>query len=786
MTISTTQNQVSYVGDGVTTAFAFNFPFITPTDLKVFVNGSQLSSGAYSVAGIAPVTGSGTYQSGTVTINVAPAAAAAVLIYCDPDQLQSTSLPPNDPFPSKTVEKMVDKLTLLIQRLATKFGNAITFPPGDTTSGVLPAAATRAGTILGFDGFGALSLTAPTAGTATALALALANAASAAQGPSLIALNPPLNYVAGTLGAHVVQDWWNPKDFPWLAKFDGSTNDTAAVQACINAAAAAGVGVYLPPGTSQWLSVSIPANSVIRGAGVGKTTLRQISGANDLMHVADPGAPGSFTSNITITDLTMQGTVTTDGFQPVLHLFFTQGASELTIERCAFLGARGDAIYIGTGNERGQAPTLERHNRNVRIRNCFIDGQGDGTGAGAINSGNKNGRNGVSVIDCQGFYLENTYFTRCSQQTMPGPIDIEPDSSGTPNGVLAIISDINVRGNLLVNNFGQGLINVNLHAAQSSMTVPVRRINILENYCDGGNLTFTVGISLNSTTTIAPTDAPHDIAVRDNFVRNVQNPFLVQGISRVRFEGNWFGETTIGGNITDSANTKTCIDVEFHRNTFYKVAQDNTSGGTAVYCYGTTRLKFTQNLFHTYGKANNTANYAIDFVGAGAQSDIVVEDNTFYVPNANANAWDVRNDGGTLATTSFRHARNKLINVNGVAVVFNNAITPDDWQTPTLLNSWVAFGSNDETPQFAKDATGRVHLRGSIKSGTTTAGTPLFLFPVGFRPGKTLRFSVAVSNAGTWVPGFLDIDSATGNLGVTSLPANTLVSLNGISFKAEV
>lgn len=185
MTISTTQNQVTFVGDGVSTQFAYGFPFITTSDLKVYVAGVQQIAG-FTVSGISSSGGSGTFSSGMVSFSVAPSALAPILIYCDPDQLQSTSLPPNDPFPSKTVEKMVDKVTLLIQRLYTKFGNAITFPPGDTASGVLPSAADRASKTITFDASGNLQVVAPGAGTATALAIQLADTSSASNGDALV------------------------------------------------------------------------------------------------------------------------------------------------------------------------------------------------------------------------------------------------------------------------------------------------------------------------------------------------------------------------------------------------------------------------------------------------------------------------------------------------------------------------------------------------------------------------------------------------------------------------
>lgn len=199
MTISTTSNQVTYTGDALSTAFAFPSPFITAADLKVYVNGVLQSTG-YSVAGVAPTGGSGTFQSGTVTFSVAPAAAAVILIYCDPDQLQSVAFPPNDPFPAKTIEKAFDKLTLLIQRLTTKFGNAITYPAGDAANGVLPAASVRAGNLVSFDSLGNAQVVAPVAGTATALAIDLASSALSTKNSGQIGFAYGLGYAVGTIG----------------------------------------------------------------------------------------------------------------------------------------------------------------------------------------------------------------------------------------------------------------------------------------------------------------------------------------------------------------------------------------------------------------------------------------------------------------------------------------------------------------------------------------------------------------------------------------------------------
>ncbi len=58
------------------------------------------------------------------------------------------------------------------------------------------------------------------------------------------------------------------------------------------------------------------------------------------------------------------------------------------------------------------------------------------------------------------------------------------------------------------------------------------------------------------------------------------------------------------------------------------------------------------------------------------------------------------------------------------------------WITPTLINGWVWYGSIYSTPQYTKSSDGIVSLKGLIKSGTATAGTPIFTLPVGYRPSS--------------------------------------------------
>lgn len=612
---------------------------------------------------------------------------------------------------------------------------------------------------------------------------------------------------------------------------DGATNDTAAFTTAIAYAVSVGKKLLIPAGSYAINSLPLISGTYMYGDGP-KTILKQISGANDLMHTADPGSSTTFTSNVTITDLTLQGTIATDGFQEVLHLMFTQGAADLLIERVSFLGPRGDALYIGTGNERGQNPTQVRHNQRVRVRNCFFDG---------ITTGN---RNGISVVDCDGCWIEDNYFTRLSNSSMPGPLDIEPDSGGgatftgsittttltvsaltagtiaigyqvsgtgvaantfitagsgtswtvsvsqtvaagtalyAGNGTGAIVRNINATGNKFYNNGGAAAINVNLHNTQTAQVIPVQSINILNNHIEYETYTTAGAFSFNGPG-VDGTLTPHDILLKDNFATNASFPFIIQGVAGIRWVNNRFDATRVGGSICDTNSGLGPIygasDIEFDGNTFYRVAMD-TTGGTAIYLNGPIRCRFVRNMFHDCGRSDNGYNANIS-ININTTYELYVEDNTFWSTVANSNCWDVRVDSGIVS--SFRHDRNHLINVNGgTSGCYNNYITKDDWQTPTLSNSWVAFGSNDQAPQYMKDLTGRVWLRGSVKSGTNTAGLTIASFPVGYRPGATLEFVVATSTG----IGRVQIVYSNGDMQITSLPDNTLVSFNGISWKAE-
>ena len=103
------------------------------------------------------------------------------------------------------------------------------------------------------------------------------------------------------------------------------------------------------------------------------------------------------------------------------------------------------------------------------------------------------------------------------------------------------------------------------------------------------------------------------------------------------------------------------------------------------------------------------------------------------------------------------------------------------WQAPTLLNSWVNYAGTFATVGYMKDTLGFVHLKGVIKTGTTTIGTVLFTLPAGYRPAEDSYYPGVVTTSGG--SGTFQI-APNGN--VIAIAANaTFFSFGQTVFKAE-
>ena len=128
MTIATTISRMpAYVGNGVTTSFAYNFEILSKTELGVYilttasgVETKKVVDTHYTIAASGILNPAG----GNVVFLVAPLATEQVILLRETTQTQSLDLATGVGIPAESLEDELDRLTLLCQELKEKLDRA--------------------------------------------------------------------------------------------------------------------------------------------------------------------------------------------------------------------------------------------------------------------------------------------------------------------------------------------------------------------------------------------------------------------------------------------------------------------------------------------------------------------------------------------------------------------------------------------------------------------------------------------------------------------------------------
>lgn len=140
MTISTTNAKAGpYNGDGASVAFTVNFPFFTSAELEVIertlstgVEATKALTSDYTVSG--GQDANGVPQTGTVTAIAAPSALVSWTIRRKTTQTQPRVYTSNDPFPAKSHEAALDRLTAIIQEIAEALSRGVSLAKTTTVA----------------------------------------------------------------------------------------------------------------------------------------------------------------------------------------------------------------------------------------------------------------------------------------------------------------------------------------------------------------------------------------------------------------------------------------------------------------------------------------------------------------------------------------------------------------------------------------------------------------------------------------------------------------------------
>jgi hypothetical protein len=424
---------------------------------------------------------------------------------------------------------------------------------------------------------------------------------------------------------------------------DGITDDTTAIQNAVNSENI----VFFPAGTYLVSNpISIPSNRTLFGEGAASVISYTGTTTSRGAFYINSGSSSVYVDNVTVQDLKFLGQVALLGFSEFVHLISFSGVRDCVIERCVIEGFRGDGILIGSGDIAGQ----ERHNINVTIRDCYING---------VNNDN---RNGVSVIDGNGVSIENNYFTRCTKSTMPGAIDVEPDAN-----IYHVIKNISIRNNRIYDcRGGVGAITV-LLPIQTFTTAPNGFV-IEGNYIDSPNapnnnhygIFFEFGNPFAAPPIAAITDATPNLGVRilNNYIKMpTTGPgrcIVVWNINDAVIADNEF----VGGSTSLLGYPGTnVLDVSFVNNSFTRV---NGTGDYAISVFTGSRIKFEGNVFKDCGATSGAARGAIEF-NTGTTSYVDILNNVFVSPNGSFTQQAIRDSGHTFTGATNRFIGNSLI-----------------------------------------------------------------------------------------------------------------------------
>jgi hypothetical protein len=148
ITIGDVSPRIQYLADGVQTQFTYPFPIFEDSDLKVWFDEAEQTTGF-------TVSGAGSSSGGAVDFGAPPAAGVRVTLRRDVPVERTTDFQEGGAFRAKTINDELDRQTAMIQQLAEEDDRALRAAPTDDGAGlVLPAKDARATKLLGFDGDG--------------------------------------------------------------------------------------------------------------------------------------------------------------------------------------------------------------------------------------------------------------------------------------------------------------------------------------------------------------------------------------------------------------------------------------------------------------------------------------------------------------------------------------------------------------------------------------------------------------------------------------------------------
>lgn len=224
MTVSSDSSRVEYSTNGTTGPFSVTFQFLDDTHLAVTYTDSLDVEYQLTLNVDFTLTGSLLYTTTSYPVG------GTLTIQRDIPLTQELDLRDGDAFPAAPIEEAFDKLTMIAQQVLGGVNRALRVPEIGSTIPEIPAIASRALKLLGFDAGGNPITVTPTDQSAAALSLLLASSTLSTEGAGMVGYDGSLTYPIGTVGLALAR-LKTPYDFGAVG--NGVADDSNAVEAAI-------------------------------------------------------------------------------------------------------------------------------------------------------------------------------------------------------------------------------------------------------------------------------------------------------------------------------------------------------------------------------------------------------------------------------------------------------------------------------------------------------------------------------------------------------------------------
>lgn len=447
-------------------------------------------------------------------------------------------------------------------------------------------------------------------------------------------------------------------------------------------------------------SVDLTSGFTLEGAGDGTVFHQRTVTTKGSLGFKSSSA-SNFVDGVRLLNFVLQ--CTTGTFSEQQHLITLDGVRNAVLSGLRLYGFRGDGIYLGSGGA-GE----ERHNQNVRITQCVLDG---------INNDN---RNAISVIDVDGLTIDHNWFLRCTRANMPGPIDFEPDTAA-----YHVIRNARVMFNHL-RACGGNVAEVSVYTP-STVTAPATNILVQGNDSDGYVGT---GAFFHYRTNRVPTATSKecDIRLLRNEVRNGNRPWDIRDGKRIEIASNGWSDMKQSALLGYTGATDFTREVTIRDDAYTRIG---TAGRIGIAIFNVARLTMDNVDLIDCGDGN-AGSYAIDF-NSGASSGVDMDRVKVSSPTGKTIVAIQKEAGHTFTPSTNRFMRSTL---NSLPNNFQ-AEESDELETAFTMpvagqgtaGTWTPTASFARYRRLGKETIVRAKVAGTLSgsSGALIFGLPVAL-----------------------------------------------------------